>query len=352
MLAKSAEQGCAKNCRLLLEQQVGLAQREIRTRAPSCNLIDSKPSVSLPMPRPHSRMHRAPRYPERRSRIGWGSTPPSSNDHRGLGAFGANGLAACLIAFAAHGRREYRVPELTMTPIAAVETPRKTKTVVRDAEHAAQFAVEALTPAHDDGADLLEIHSAYQNWCRTKGVEALPAAKIGAALSRLFDGTGITVGERDGRRVAMGVAVKSQPKRKALGRMVTVGAANANGGAATQEKGDLCVGTDVGRRERSDGNADGTGAYARIWRMGWDSNPRWACTHAGFQDRCLKPLGHPSRARAPTRKVRAGAGDPIGVSAASQAAALLPNPKRDLPSLRPDCARRDRAWLWAFASGG
>ena len=34
--------------------------------------------------------------------------------------------------------------------------------------------------------------------------------------------------------------------------------------------------------------------YKRGWRMGWDSNPRWACTHAGFQDRCLKPLGHPS----------------------------------------------------------
>ena len=30
------------------------------------------------------------------------------------------------------------------------------------------------------------------------------------------------------------------------------------------------------------------------WRMGWDSNPRRACTLAGFQDRCLKPLGHPS----------------------------------------------------------
>src|SRR5690349_1653758 len=28
--------------------------------------------------------------------------------------------------------------------------------------------------------------------------------------------------------------------------------------------------------------------------MGWDSNPRWAFAHAGFQDRCLKPLGHPS----------------------------------------------------------
>ncbi len=28
--------------------------------------------------------------------------------------------------------------------------------------------------------------------------------------------------------------------------------------------------------------------------MGWDSNPRDACTPGGFQDRCLKPLGHPS----------------------------------------------------------
>src|ERR1700749_2659117 len=28
--------------------------------------------------------------------------------------------------------------------------------------------------------------------------------------------------------------------------------------------------------------------------MGWDSNPRYACTYGGFQDRCLKPLGHPS----------------------------------------------------------
>ncbi len=33
------------------------------------------------------------------------------------------------------------------------------------------------------------------------------------------------------------------------------------------------------------------------WRTGWDSNPRWARTHGGFQDRCLKPLGHPSGRR-------------------------------------------------------
>ncbi len=31
------------------------------------------------------------------------------------------------------------------------------------------------------------------------------------------------------------------------------------------------------------------------WRKGWDSNPRYPCRYAGFQDRCLKPLGHPSK---------------------------------------------------------
>ncbi|CVI16864.1 hypothetical protein AGR1A_Cc30301 [Agrobacterium fabacearum CFBP 5771] len=34
--------------------------------------------------------------------------------------------------------------------------------------------------------------------------------------------------------------------------------------------------------------------FGILWQMGWDSNPRYALTHAGFQDRFLKPLGHPS----------------------------------------------------------
>src|SRR5215470_8298714 len=33
-----------------------------------------------------------------------------------------------------------------------------------------------------------------------------------------------------------------------------------------------------------------------VWRTEWDSNPRESCPSAGFQDRCLKPLGHPSGA--------------------------------------------------------
>ena len=50
------------------------------------------------------------------------------------------------------------------------------------------------------------------------------------------------------------------------------------------------------------------------WRKGWDSNPRWACTHAGFQDRCLKPLGHPSVARAISVPIEAEPGSIFLVS--------------------------------------
>ena len=34
--------------------------------------------------------------------------------------------------------------------------------------------------------------------------------------------------------------------------------------------------------------------YVRRWRRRWDSNPRCACAHAGFQDRCVRPLRHSS----------------------------------------------------------
>ena len=30
------------------------------------------------------------------------------------------------------------------------------------------------------------------------------------------------------------------------------------------------------------------------WRRGRDSNPRYTSVHAGFQDRCIQPLCHPS----------------------------------------------------------
>ena len=51
---------------------------------------------------------------------------------------------------------------------------------------------------------------------------------------------------------------------------------------------------DVPRRTRTD--LHGSDPLARM-RTGWDSNPRAAFATAGFQDRCIQPLCHPSRGR-------------------------------------------------------
>ena len=42
------------------------------------------------------------------------------------------------------------------------------------------------------------------------------------------------------------------------------------------------------------GGANAMPTQGLKWRMGWDSNPRWTCAHASFQDWSHKPLGHPS----------------------------------------------------------
>ena len=34
--------------------------------------------------------------------------------------------------------------------------------------------------------------------------------------------------------------------------------------------------------------------FVRKWRSGWDSNPRYTFAYGGFQDHCLRPLGHRS----------------------------------------------------------
>ena len=39
------------------------------------------------------------------------------------------------------------------------------------------------------------------------------------------------------------------------------------------------------------------------WRRGWDSNPRDGRPPAGFQDRCLQPLGHPSLGNSLSRRL-------------------------------------------------
>ena len=54
----------------------------------------------------------------------------------------------------------------------------------------------------------------------------------------------------------------------------------------------LTAGSNPARRELSSSRC----GLEPQWRRGRDSNPRTACTVAGFQDQCFRPLSHPSAA--------------------------------------------------------
>jgi hypothetical protein len=84
------------------------------------------------------------------------------------------------------------------------------KRVISKKKHAAQFAMERLYPTKEEGAELSKIHQAYRDWCRTKGIDPLLPPQIGLLLAELFDGVGLSIAERDGKLIAIGVVLKLQ----------------------------------------------------------------------------------------------------------------------------------------------
>ena len=52
----------------------------------------------------------------------------------------------------------------------------------------------------------------------------------------------------------------------------------------------------------------------RLWRRGWDSNPRYPQRHNGFRDRPVRPLRHPSDPRNLGRKGRSAKRRDISVT--------------------------------------
>ena len=204
------------NCRALLQGQVDAAQAEVaearddlaHRNAEAASELGAARAVLANMKAPASATPLADRL----------GAPAWMIDllTAALGSMAANGLGCGLIAFAAHGRRQNRTSELA-TPTATVPL-RSKEAVVREADHAAQFAIEALNPSPNGYVELLAIHRAYREWCASKGVEELAPPQIGAALAALFDGTGVTFGERRGRRVANGLRIK---RSKQQGRALT-----------------------------------------------------------------------------------------------------------------------------------
>lgn len=207
---KSAERGCRDNCRQLLQAQVDAAGREVDLARAELHLRADAAIAELAAARAGLAGLQAPAsatpLADRVGVAAWLIDLVTA----ALGSLAANGLACGLIAFAGHGRRRARA-----VVVEAVDAAPGSSSEIPAPEQASRFAFESLFPADKGaGVDVLEIDAAYRRWCRAKGIEPLPGARFGQALGDLFEGVGIPVAERQGRMIAVGVALK--PERQPL----------------------------------------------------------------------------------------------------------------------------------------
>ena len=194
VVEKAAERGCATNCRALLEQQVTKAQEELE--AARKEIAQAKFSAAVELASAKAAFAAMPAF---------GSATPLA-DRLGveqwkidllaaaLASIAANGLAAFLIAFAAHGRenevRAYPETKLEITPPVAKRAPGRT--LKRDPmEEADQFAREVLKPSPDGRVVLADVWKSYHAWCQAKGLEPFGDQEIGKALHLLFSAVGL-----------------------------------------------------------------------------------------------------------------------------------------------------------------
>jgi len=220
VLDKSAERGCAKNCRLLLEQQVGLAQREIEDAR--AELQSRRQQAERELADARAALNNAPRPKVSGTpladRLG---IDPAKLDMiiAGFGTFGANGLAACLIAFGAHRRDG---PQVERPKVVTASEPEPTHSRARaestsavallprprrdPRQHTAEFSVRCLRPADAD-LPLSRLHPRYAAWCQENEYSRLPPADLANQLCALFSEQGIPIEPVGGELVIRGVAL-------------------------------------------------------------------------------------------------------------------------------------------------
>lgn len=182
--SQAALPGCKANCAKLLQANADMARSEVeRLRGELGAVQEGRSSTPLA------------------DRLGIGAWLLDLS-MAALLAISANGLGACLIAFAAHGRggrqRESTPAEATQQPkpnaepvallevIPAPAAPRRPA----PSQEVARFAVETLRPAPTAAVPARDLAGHYEKWCQAQRIEPLPKAEFAEHLARMFDGVG------------------------------------------------------------------------------------------------------------------------------------------------------------------
>jgi len=222
VMEKSATKACAANCRALLDEQLSFAEAEVagaraqlqsfRDRAESELAAAGNAVVSLPPPASGTALA---------DRLG---VEPWVVDLIAavLGSIGANGLAACLLAFGSHSpsMRPAKKPVEVLPALARVKrmTSKDQRgkgasvadvlAPARDARgHAAKFGVDCLRPDPHAELPITRLHDRYRRWCDENRYRRLPPAKIASELKDLFNEVGLKIEERGKNLVICGLAL-------------------------------------------------------------------------------------------------------------------------------------------------
>ena len=243
VVTKSAERGCAANCRLLLQAQADQNQQEVEAARRDMAEHRTRLEQAVTDGRADLTAFKAPPSASPLAdRIGW---PAWVLDlvMAALGSIALNGLACALMAFGSHRKAapERSVQSSSLpgsiqqsSTAAAPETAPEPQRVLDGTEggnvvpirpkgrsgarqpspdaikQAKGFMVARVTLTDDDAeTDVRALYRDYVAWMTGKGSQPLPETDIGAALVHLFKLAQIPFGPKDGKAIARGIALKA-----------------------------------------------------------------------------------------------------------------------------------------------
>ena len=216
-VSKSAERGCASNCRALLQAQVDAAAAELdrarqdleRIKAAALAELTTARAALAAIPAPPS----ASPLADRLGLEGWQIDLAAA----ALASLAANGLGAFLLAFAAHGaHRPERImileaPARANGPVDRAPVATRAASIEADA-----FARSTFQPAATGRVKISDIRADYHTWCAGQGIEPLSDRAIGMALNDLFQAAGLDR-DGDGAEAAI-VGITRRPASTAIAR--------------------------------------------------------------------------------------------------------------------------------------
>jgi hypothetical protein len=241
VVTKSAERGCAANCRLLLQAQADQNQQEVEAARRDMAEHRIRLEQAVTDARADLTAFKAPPSASPLAdRIGW---PAWVLDlvMAALGSIALNGLACALMAFGSHRKaapdrliQSSTLPgsiEQSSTAAAPETAPEPQRMAdgtqggnvvpIRPAgrsgppspdaiKQAKGFMVARVTLTDDDAeTDVRALYRDYVAWMTGKGSQPLPETDIGAALVHLFKLAQIPFGPKDGKAIARGIAIKA-----------------------------------------------------------------------------------------------------------------------------------------------